>query len=112
MKRQEQRERASLSRCALDPDLTAEELGDLPADRQSEPCPVRHPLELTVHLRRPPGPGWLQAAIRSRALLGGLIEEDAEVWDEDGRLVAMSRQLAQVVPDPRPRNPTSGKPPC
>jgi acyl-CoA thioesterase len=55
-------------------------------------------LELTVHLRRPPGPGWLRASIRSRALQHGLVEEDADLWDAAGHLVAMSRQLAQVVP--------------
>jgi acyl-CoA thioesterase len=58
-------------------------------------------LELTIHLRQAPGPGWLQARIGSQALVGGLVEEDAELWDEQGRLVAMSRQLAQVIPVPR-----------
>lgn len=57
-------------------------------------------LELTLHVRARPAPGWLRVAIRSRYLLGGHIEEDGEIWDSEGRLVAMSRQLSMV---PRPR---------
>jgi acyl-coenzyme A thioesterase PaaI-like protein len=53
-------------------------------------------IELTLHLRARPAPGWLRCWIRSRFLTGGYVEEDAEVWDADGRLVAMSRQLARV----------------
>lgn len=57
-------------------------------------------LELTLHVRSRPAPGWLRCVSRSRFLTGGLIEEDAEVWDSADRLVAMSRQLA-MVPAPR-----------
>jgi acyl-CoA thioesterase len=57
-------------------------------------------LELTVHLRGVPAPGWLKASIRTRALVDGLLEEDCELWDEDDRLVAMSRQLARLLPPP------------
>ncbi len=55
-------------------------------------------LDLTVHLRQRPSPGWVQARFATRALVGGMIEEDGELWDADGRLVAMSRQLALVLP--------------
>jgi acyl-CoA thioesterase len=55
-------------------------------------------VELTLHLRQRPAPGWLQARVRARAHLGGLVEEDVDLWDAQGRLVAMSRQLALVVP--------------
>ena len=54
-------------------------------------------VELTVHVRARPVPGWLRVVHSTRNLAGGFLEEDAEVWDEWGRLVAQSRQLA-VVP--------------
>lgn len=51
-------------------------------------------VELTVHLRARPVPGWLRVSHSTRNLAGGYFEEDAEIWDESGRLVAQSRQLA------------------
>jgi acyl-coenzyme A thioesterase PaaI-like protein len=51
-------------------------------------------LELTVHVRAHPVPGWLKVRHQTRNLAGGLFEEDCEVWDSAGRLVAQSRQLA------------------
>ncbi len=57
-------------------------------------------LELTAHVRARPAPGWLQVRATSQNLSGGLMEEDAVVWDSTGRLVAQSRQLCGVrVPD-------------
>jgi hypothetical protein len=53
-------------------------------------------LELTVHLRGKPAPGWLRITHSTRNLAGGFLEEDAEVWDSNDRLVAQSRQLALV----------------
>lgn len=53
-------------------------------------------LELTVHVRARPAPGLLRAWFRTRALVGGYLEEDGEIWDSSDRLVAMSRQLARI----------------
>lgn len=53
-------------------------------------------LELTVHVRAEPAPGPLRVAVVTRNLAGGLLEEDAEIWDSADRLVAQSRQLARV----------------
>ncbi len=54
-------------------------------------------LELSVHVRAKPAPGWLQIGLSTRNYAGGFMDEDAEVWDSTGRLVAQSRQLARVV---------------
>ncbi|HET7532664.1 MAG TPA: thioesterase family protein [Nocardioidaceae bacterium] len=53
-------------------------------------------LELTAHVRAVPSPGWLKVVHSTRNYAGGLLEEDAEVWDSTGRLVAQSRQLARA----------------
>ncbi len=53
-------------------------------------------LELTAHVRCRPAPGWLRVVLQSRTLSGGFLEEDAEVWDSQDRLVALSRQLARA----------------
>ena len=52
-------------------------------------------LELTAHVRARPAPGWLKVRHATRNLAGGMFEEDCEVWDSTGRLVAQSRQLAR-----------------
>jgi len=51
-------------------------------------------LELTTHVRARPAPGWLACSFTTRFITGGFLEEDGEVWDSTGRLVAQSRQLA------------------
>ncbi len=56
-------------------------------------------IELTAHVRALPAPGWLRVTHASRNMAGGLFEEDCEVWDSAGRLVAQARQLARM---PRP----------
>jgi acyl-CoA thioesterase len=55
-------------------------------------------IELTVHVRARPAPGWLACRTSTRFVSGGYHEEDFEVWDSTGILVAQSRQLALVRP--------------
>ncbi len=54
-------------------------------------------LELTTHIRRQAVAGWLRCQFRTRFISDGFVEEDGEVWDGSGRLVAQSRQLALVA---------------
>ena len=53
-------------------------------------------VELTWHMRGLPAPGLLRVAARSRYVSGGWFDEESEVWDSAGCLVAQSRQIARV----------------
>ncbi len=54
-------------------------------------------LELTIHFRARPSPGWLTVDLAARHLLNGTFEEDCNIWDSTGQLVAMSRQLGRTL---------------
>ncbi|MFG2090846.1 MULTISPECIES: thioesterase family protein [unclassified Spirillospora] len=58
-------------------------------------------VELTWHMRAVPAPGWLAVHGTGRLLADGWFDEEVEVWDSTGRLVAQSRQIARV---PRTRS--------
>ncbi len=52
-------------------------------------------LEMSVSIRRLPAGRRLACVFRTRFIQNGLLEEDGELWDESGELVAVSRQIAQ-----------------
>ncbi len=52
-------------------------------------------IEFTVNIRNIPETKWLKCIFRTKFITCGLIEEDGEIWDENGGLVAISRQIAQ-----------------
>ncbi|MCQ3996901.1 thioesterase family protein [Aeromicrobium sp. 636] len=55
-------------------------------------------VQLTVHFHRLPEPGtWVASRFTTRHIADGFHEEDGELWDEQGRLVAQSRQLAILL---------------
>ncbi len=54
-------------------------------------------IELTVLLRCTPVDGWLRVVQRARSVHGGWLDEECEVWDSAGQLVAQARQLAGYV---------------
>jgi acyl-CoA thioesterase len=52
-------------------------------------------LECSVNVRQVPRSAWLKGRFRSRFVHQGMVEEDGELWDETGALIALSRQIAQ-----------------
>lgn len=56
-------------------------------------------IQLTVHFRRRPETVWALGHVVSRHVIAGYHDEDVELWDEQGRLIAQSRQLAILAED-------------
>jgi acyl-CoA thioesterase len=54
-------------------------------------------IELTVQVRAVPAPGLLRCSFETRFVQGGYLDEEGELWDSTGRLVAQSRQLALLA---------------
>lgn len=57
-------------------------------------------VELTVHVRRKPEPGWMKGQFWTTDLIDGRFIEDGLLWDSSGALVAQSRQLAMLLTPP------------
>ncbi|RYJ06776.1 MAG: thioesterase family protein, partial [Actinomycetales bacterium] len=51
-------------------------------------------VQLTVHFRRRAETSWSLMHVVTRHVIDGYHDEDVELWDDQGRLVAQSRQLA------------------
>ncbi|HEY1118133.1 MAG TPA: thioesterase family protein, partial [Acidimicrobiales bacterium] len=51
-------------------------------------------IQLTVHYRRRPETVWALGHVVTRHVIAGYHDEDVELWDEQGRLIAQGRQLA------------------
>lgn len=67
--------------------------------RLEKPSPAPT-LDLTIHFRGvlPQGEHeYVLGRYESRAAIAGVFEEDGELWSEDGRLLAQSRQIALVL---------------
>jgi len=54
-------------------------------------------IELTVHVRRRPAPGWIQARFECDDLADGRMIESGTLWDSRGRVVARSRQIGLLL---------------
>jgi acyl-CoA thioesterase len=59
-------------------------------------APWTPPIELTLHIRRRPETEWLAVAFRTDLIGGTFFESSGTLWDDDGQLVAMSRQLQLI----------------
>lgn len=55
-------------------------------------------MQLTTHLFAKPQPGWVLGRFHTRIANGSLVDEDGDLWDSAGRLVATTRQLALLMP--------------
>jgi hypothetical protein len=55
-------------------------------------------IECSINIRNQPASRWLKCCFRTRFITCGLLEEDGELWDDGGTMVAISRQIAQYRP--------------
>ena len=55
-------------------------------------------IELTVHVRQRPAPGWVLGRFRANDLRDGRMIEDGTLWDSAGELIAQSRQIGLLLP--------------
>ena len=53
-------------------------------------------VEFTVHIRAVPAPGPLRCEFNTKEIQGGMFEEDGIIWDENGVLIAQSRQIGLI----------------
>ncbi len=53
-------------------------------------------LQLSAFVRAVPAPGPLRVRTLARSVGAGMVDETTDVWDADGRLVAVGHQLAAV----------------
>jgi acyl-CoA thioesterase len=54
-------------------------------------------VELTVHVRRHPAPGWVLGRFECDDVEGGRMIETGTLWDSSGAVIARSRQLGLVL---------------
>lgn len=52
-------------------------------------------IEFSFNLRNLSGSDWLKCVFYSRFIDNGIVDEDGEIWDETGKLIAISRQISQ-----------------
>lgn len=61
-------------------------------------------IELTVHIRRRPAPGWIRAQLQTLDIVDGRMIENGALWDSEGHLVAQCRQLSLLLKRPEKVN--------
>ncbi|GAA0395393.1 thioesterase family protein [Streptomyces luteireticuli] len=55
-------------------------------------------VQMAVHIRAKPAPGWLRVTQRTSNYAGGHLEQDVEIWDSKDRLALQARHLVCIVP--------------
>lgn len=59
-------------------------------------------VQLSTYVRALPAAGWLCVIARASAVADGWFDEESEVWDSTGRLVAQARQVGRYRLTPGP----------
>lgn len=54
-------------------------------------------IELTTHVRRRPGPGWVLGRFETNDLHRGRVVESGALWDRSGQLIVQTRQLGLLL---------------